>query len=131
MKVDLVSRNLGRHKGEAAILLCDAEMVNRAFNAVKAIAASLNINGQSLSANHENAVSVIVDTIMNNMESPAIDLLSDFRDSYTAPRNRIVEIHLSDTTSTRVLGIIPSLSREGSATVRVSKIDVKAIDKNK
>ena len=129
MKVDLVSRNLGRHKGEAAILLCDAEMVGRAFNAVKAIAGALKMNTTSLSANHEAAVNTVVDTIMNNMESPAIDLLSDFRDSYTAPRNRIVEIHLSDQNTTRVIGIVPSLSREGSATVRVSKIDIKTIEK--
>lgn len=129
MKVDLVSRNLGRHKGEAAILLCDAEMVARAFNAVKAIAGALKMNTSSLSVNEDSSINTILDTIMSNMESPAIDLLSDFRDSYTAPRARSVEIHIHDSTTTRVIGVIPSLSREGSATVRVSKLDVKTIDK--
>lgn len=130
MKVDLVSRSLGRHKDEIAILLCDAEMVARAFNAVKAIATALKINTSALSANENRSINTILDNIMDNMERPATQLLSDFRDSYTASPTQIVEIHISDSNNTRVIGVIPSLSREGRATIRVSKIDVKAIDKN-
>lgn len=129
MKVDMVSRTLGRHKGEAAILLVDAEMISRALDSVKAIASAMGVAHSSLSNHHDGAVSTILETVMNNMETPAIDLLSDFRDAYTAPRNRIVEIHLNDSATTHVFGIIPTLSREGSATVRVSKLEVKKVHK--
>lgn len=129
MKVDMVSRTLGRHKGEAAILLCDAQMINRAVAALIGIAGSMGLDPSAMSNDVEYVSSTILDNVMNNMETPAIDLLSDFRDSYTAPRNRIVEAELSDkATQTKTLfGIIPSLTREGSATVRVSRIDIKVL----
>ncbi|MNC11098.1 hypothetical protein D3C75_587840 [compost metagenome] len=129
MKVEMVSRTLGRHKGEAAILLCDAQMISRAVSALIGIAGSMNIDTTAMSQDIEYVTSTVLDNVMNNMETPAIDLMSDFRDSYTAPRNRIVEVELTDkaTQTKRLFGIIPSLTREGSATVRVSRIDVKAM----
>lgn len=129
LKVDMVSRSIGRYKGQPALLNCDAAMIGRAIDAVKGIAVAQGLDATSIERGRDRAVSTVLETVMDNMETPAIDLLSDFRDTYTSSRARIVEVHLQNASSTTLFGIIPTLTREGTATVRVSRLDVKVLTK--
>ncbi|MNC72401.1 hypothetical protein D3C75_1234470 [compost metagenome] len=66
------------------------------------------------------------------MHTPAIDLLSDFRDEYTASGNRITEMTVTNAGGAdAVLRLTVSLRREPPATVRVSGITVNIMQKAK
>lgn len=129
LKVDMVSRELGRHKGDLAYLIMDANMVERAIVSARAIAAHCGHSVAVFDEEHDHIVDRMIEHISSNMHTPAIDLLSDFRDEYTASGSRITEMSMKDTGA--VLQLIVSLRREPPATVRVSGITVNIIQSKK
>lgn len=128
LKVDMVSRELGRHKGDPAHLIMDAKMVERAVASARSIAAHCGYSVAVFDSEGEEIVSRMIEHIFANMESPAIDLLSDFRDEYTATGSRVTEMHINDPSvkgAGAVLALSTSLRREPPATVRVSGIAIE------
>lgn len=132
LKVDLVSRELGRHKGDVAHLIVDAKVVERAVLSARGIAAHCGHSIVVFDQEHEVIVSSMIDHIFHNMQDPAIDLLSDFRDEYVATKKAVIEMHLKDVNAKgqqSVLRLIPTLRREQPATVRVHSIAVEVVQK--
>jgi len=125
LKVDMVSHELGRHKGDPAHLIMDAKMVERAVASARAIAAHCGYSVSVFDSEGEEIVSRMIEHIFSNMHSPAVDLLSDYRDDYTASGGRITEMHINDPKGKgAVLQLTTSLRREPPSTVRVSGINV-------
>ncbi|MNH14833.1 hypothetical protein D3C79_744330 [compost metagenome] len=122
LKVDMVSRELGRHKGDLAHLIMDANMVDRAIQSARMIAAHCGHSVTVFEEEHDRIVERMIDHIASNMHTPAIDLLSDFRDEYVASGSRITEMSLKG--SPAILRLTVTLRREPPATVRVSGITI-------
>lgn len=132
LKVDMVSRELGRHKGDLAYLIMDANMVDRAIESARVIALHSGLPTSVFDNDYEEVVSGMIEHILGNMHGPAVDLLSDFRDEYTASGNRILELHLNSPNSqSGIVRLTVSLLREPPATVRVSGITVNVVLKTK
>ncbi|MNC36958.1 hypothetical protein D3C75_855040 [compost metagenome] len=129
LKVDMVSRELGRHKGDLAHLIMDANMVERAITSARMIAAHCGHSVAVFDEEHDHIVDRMIEHIASNMHTPAVDLLSDFRDEYTASGNRITEMSLKGTPA--ILQLTVSLRREPPATVRVSSIAINIVQKAK
>lgn len=127
LKVDLVSRNIGSYRGQQAVLVCDAQLVNRAVDAIKGISKSMNVSPSAMIDDEEYARCSILDSLLDLMEGPAYNLLSDFRDTYTAPRDRIVEVRIDENDKRITLGIVPSLKMVDPVTVRICGIEVKVV----
>lgn len=130
LKTDMVSRELGRHKGDPAHLIMDAKMVERAIASARAIALHTGLPTSVFDNDHEEVVSRMIEHILDNMITPAVDLLSDFRDEYVASGNRVLELHLKNPGgATGVVRLTTTLRREPPATVRVSGITVSVAPK--
>lgn len=130
LKVDMVSRELGRHKGDPAHLLMDANMVERAIASARAIAAHCGYSTSAFDSEGPEIVDRMIEHIFATMTSPAIDLLSDFRDEYVASGSRLSELHLKDASQTPgVLTLTATLRREPPAIVRVASINIELKDK--
>lgn len=129
LKVDMVSRELGRHKGDLAHLIMDANMVERAITSARMIAAHCGHSVTVFDEEHDHIVDRMIEHISANMHTPAVDLLSDFRDEYTASGSRITEMSLKG--SSAILQLTVSLRREPPATVRVSGITINIVQKAK
>lgn len=125
LKVDMVSRELGRHKGDLAHLIMDANMVDRAIVSARTIAAHCGYSVAVFEKEHDSIVDRMIEHISANMHSPAVDLLSDFRDEYTASGGRVTEMTVETGAGERAtLRLTVSLRREPPATVRVSGITI-------
>lgn len=122
LKVDMVSRELGRHKGDLAHLIMDTNMVDRAIQSARMIAAHCGHSVTVFEEEHDYIVDRMIEHITSNMQDPAIDLLSDFRDEYTASGKHVIEMFLKGTDA--ILSLTVSLRREPPATVRVSGIAI-------
>ena len=132
LKVDMVSRELGRHKGDLAHLIMDANMVERAIVSARTIAAHCGYSVAVFDSEHDSIVGRMIEHISSTMHTPAVDLLSDFRDEYTASGNRITEMTVTNAGgSDAVLRLTVSLRREPPATVRVSGITVNIMQQTK
>lgn len=126
LKVDMVSRELGRHKGDPAHLLLDAKMVERAIAAARAISAHCGYSVSVFDSESEEIISRMIDHIMENMHTPAVDLLSDYNDEYTASGKRVTEMRVNNPNGdVGLLYLTVSLRREPPAAVRVSGINIE------
>lgn len=126
LKVEMVSRDLGRHKGDPAHLLLDAKMIERAIASARAIASHCGYSVSVFDSQGEQIVDRMIEHIQSNMHTPAIDLLSDYKDEYTASGSRVTEMHIDNPNGSKaVLNLTVSLRREPPATVRVSSIAVE------
>lgn len=121
-----VTRELGRHKGDTAHLMLEERMVERAIDAARAITAHSGYSTAVFDAQSDHIIERMTSHLMNNMYRPAIDLLSDFCDDYTASGDRITEMHVDTPTgTTAILKLTASLRRVPPATVRFSGITVQ------
>lgn len=122
LKVDMVSHELGRHKGDLAHLIMDANLVDRAIKSARMIAMHCGHSVSVFDEEHDRIVDRMIDHITSSMHTPACDLLSDFRDEYTASGKNATEMVIGG--SNAILTLTVSLRRELPATVRVSGIAI-------